>query len=221
MTRWERATSTPLTIAALVFLAAFAAPILWWPTPPEVVAVCSVLALLTWAAFLIDYLVRLKLAPVKRTFVRRHLMDLLAVALPMLRSLRLLRVVTILTLLDRRARLRGRVITHLVGATVLLGFCASLAVLSAERSSPEANIITFGDAVWWALSTMATVGYGDRYPVTAAGRWVGAGLMIGGVAILGTVTATISSWLIQHLDTSNEVDRLQAENAELKRRLEG
>jgi Ion channel len=80
----------------------------------------------------------------------------------------------------------GRI--YVAGGASLLAFCAALAVLDAERSSPDANIGDFGDAIWWAVTTMTTVGYGDHYPVTAAGRLVAFVLMIGGIALLGTVT---------------------------------
>ena len=66
------------------------------------------------------------------------------------------------------------------------------------------QIRTFGDAWWWALTTMTTVGYGDMVPVTTTGRAVAAALMLGGIALLGTVTATLASWLS---------DRVRAEEA--------
>jgi voltage-gated potassium channel len=71
----------------------------------------------------------------------------------------------------------------------------ALATLEAERYAPGANIVTFGDAIWWALVTIATVGYGDTYPVTALGRFYAVLLMAGGVAIVGTASATIISFL--------------------------
>jgi hypothetical protein len=86
---------------------------------------------------------------------------------------------------------------YVAGGASLLAFCAALAVLDVERSSTDANITDFGDAMWWAVTTMTTVGYGDRYPVTGVGRLVAFGLMIGGIAPLGTVTATLASWLVE------------------------
>jgi Ion channel len=64
--------------------------------------------------------------------------------------------------------------------------------------------LDFGDAIWWAVTTMTTVGYGDHYPITAGGRLVAFGLMIGGIALLGTVTATLASWLIETVAAEKE-----------------
>jgi voltage-gated potassium channel len=77
-------------------------------------------------------------------------------------------------------------------------------VLDVERSSPDANITDFGDAIWWAVTTMTTVGYGDRYPVTGIGRIVAFALMVGGIALLGTVTATLASWLVENVEAEKE-----------------
>jgi voltage-gated potassium channel len=72
-------------------------------------------------------------------------------------------------------------------------------VLDAERGRPGANITDFGDAIWWAITAMTTVGYGDRFPVTGTGRFVTAGLMVGGIALVGVVTATLASWLVERV----------------------
>lgn len=74
----------------------------------------------------------------------------------------------------------------------------ALAVLDAERASEAANITTFGDALWWATATVATVGYGDFTPVTLEGRVVAVMLMIVGIGLVGTVTGAMASWLMQH-----------------------
>ena len=71
--------------------------------------------------------------------------------------------------------------------------------LARELAAAGANITDFGSAVWWAITTMTTVGYGDRFPTTGEGRLIGAALMLGGIALLGVVTATIASWVIERV----------------------
>jgi len=220
--RWSRASSGPLTIASVVFLAAYATPIIQPAVPAWVAAACTITTWSTWALFAVDYIARLCLAENRRRFVVKHWLDLLIIALPLLRPLRLLRLVTLLSVLNRRATagLRGRVAVYVAGGSILLAFCGALAVLDAERANPEANIIGFGDAMWWAVTTMTTVGYGDRYPTTGAGRFAAVALMVGGIALLGVLTATLASWLVERVteaersqlaELRGEVERLRAE----------
>lgn len=107
------------------------------------------------------------------------------------------------------------------GGAILLAFCGALAVLDAERGAPGANISTFGDAFWWAIATMTTVGYGDRYPVTDEGRVAAVALMIGGVAVLGLVTATLASWLVERVSDAEQeqTEDLRSEIRELHEQL--
>jgi voltage-gated potassium channel len=196
--RWEDRAEWPLTWAALLFLAAYAVPILRpdlvspWPT------VCQLVTWATWGLFVVDYLVRLALSRDRVAFVRGNLFDLAVVALPLLRPLRLLRLVTLLAVLNRNVggSMRGRVAVYVAGATSLILFIASLAALDAERGAKGATITTFGDAAWWAFTTVTTVGYGDFRPVTGQGRFIAGGLMLAGIALLGIVTASLASWLI-------------------------
>jgi voltage-gated potassium channel len=229
--RWERLADWPLTASALAFLIAWSWPILQPGLAPEWRWLCWVVTWAAWAVFAVDYVVRLVLAEDRRRFVKRHLLDLAVVVLPILRPLRLLRLVTLLTVLNRRAgsSLRGRVATYVVGASALVTYVAAVAMLNAERGHPGANIETFGDSLWWALVTMMTVGYGDRYPVTATGRVIGAGLMICGVALLGIVTATLASWLVdrvrdvgeeQQTATRHDIEVLHEEIRALRAQLE-
>jgi voltage-gated potassium channel len=196
---WERRLDWPLTVLAAVFLVAYAWSVLdtglsaratWW---------LDALLWATWGVFAVDYLVRLVLARRRWRFVYRHLLDLLVIVLPMFRQLRVLRLVTVLITLNRQMRgdFRGRVGVYVGGATALVGFAAALAVYDAEREHPDASITSFGDALWWTITTISTVGYGDRYPVTWQGRLVAGLLMVAGIALLGTVTATIASWFVE------------------------
>jgi voltage-gated potassium channel len=203
--RWEERANWPLTITAVLFLVAYAAPILRpdladpWPT------ICELVTWAAWVLFVVDYLARLALSRNRGAFVRGNPLDLAVIALPLLRPLRLLRLVTLLSVLNRYAggSMRGRVAVYVAGSTSLILFVASLAVLDAERGTEGATITTFGDALWWAMTTVTTVGYGDRYPITAGGRFIAGGLMLAGIALLGIVTASLASWL---LDKVREVE---------------
>jgi voltage-gated potassium channel len=196
--RWEDRADWPLTITAVVFLVAYAAPILRPDLIDPLPTICRLVTWVAWALFVVDYVARLALSRDRFAFVRGNVIDLAVVVLPLLRPLRLLRLITLLSVLNRYARgsMRGRVAVYVAGATSLVLFVASLAVLDAARGVKGATITTFGDAAWWAFTTVTTVGYGDRYPITAQGRFIAGGLMLAGIALLGIVTASLASWLI-------------------------
>lgn len=228
--KWERTLEWPLTLAAVLFLVAYAVPILRPDVDPSLP---DLIVTLTWVAFGVDYIVRFILSGARWSFVRQHPLDLLVIALPILRPLRLLRLVALLSVLNRYASggaLRGRVVVYIVGSTALLILVSSLAILDAERGREGANIEDYGDAAWWAITTMTTVGYGDRFPVTGAGRLIAAALMLAGIALLGTVTATLASYLLERVQeaeeeaqaaTRQDVRALTEEVAALRRELQG
>lgn len=225
--RWEDATELPLALAAMLFLVVYALPILDTGLTHAEHRSCDITAYVLWALFIVDFLVRVALAERRGHYAFRHTPELLTLALPVLRPLRLLRLVVLLRVLNRRATtsLRGRVALYVLSGTGLIIFCASLAELDAERDHPGAVITTFGDSLWWAFTTITTVGYGDTYPVTTEGRMVAIGLMIAGIALLGVVTASLASWFVDRVReideeeaTANaaEMRALRAEIAELR-----
>ena len=102
-------------------------------------------------------------------------------------------------------------------------------MLEAERHEPGSSIWSFGQALWWALTTFSTVGYGDSVPVSTQGRFIAALLMIGGVALAGVVTATLASWIVSLVEEENaeqeaatqaQVAALQAQVSELSERID-
>lgn len=139
-------------------------------------------------------------------FVRTHWLDTVVLALPLLRPVRVVRVYEAVQRRRGRPRLslHARVITYAGLSVSLLGFAGALAVCQQEPAAPGATIRTFGDAVWWTSSTLATVGYGDVTPVTAAGRAIAVGLMGCGPALLGAVTGSFSAWLLQVFSSEDE-----------------
>lgn len=227
---WERYTDWPLTGLALAFLVGYAWRVLVNDSTAALAAALDATLWLIWAVFAADLVIRLLLARRKGRFLARNLVDVIIVLLPMLRQLRVLRLVTVLTVLNRKVPMsvRGKVGLHIGVVTVLVGTSAALAVLDAERDDPDATITSFPDALWWTLTTISTVGYGDRYPVTTEGRLVAGALMIAGIALLGVLTGTIASWFVERMHgieasmeqvTREEIRELRAELAALRAEL--
>ncbi|MFJ2769805.1 potassium channel family protein [Streptomyces sp. NPDC087300] len=209
--RWERRTQRPLLALAVAFAVAYAVPIVAPDASRSVTRLCTMVEWFVWGSFALDYVVRLLLTDHRRHFVRTHWLDLVAVILPMLQPLRLLRLVSTLMLVGRRARMASqiRLTTYVAGSVVGLLMFGSLAVLSVERDSPNGNIKTLGDAVWWSFTTMTTVGYGDHAPTTGLGRVIAVGLMLSGIALLGVVTANIAAWFIARFEKDDVEERRQ------------
>jgi voltage-gated potassium channel len=205
--RWERSAQLPLMAVSLLFVAAYAWPILDPGLDSGLVRLCSTVVWLTWGVLVLELVVRFVAAPDKWRFVRQHPLDIAAVILPVLRPLRLLRLLTLLNVLNRYAggSFRGRVGIYLASSVTLIVFMGSLAILDAERDG-NGPIKTFGDALWWALATITTVGYGDMFPVTTEGRFVAAGLMFCGIGVLGVVTGTFASWLVERVEQIEDLE---------------
>ncbi|MFE2497744.1 potassium channel family protein [Streptomyces scopuliridis] len=203
---WERRTELPLLVASALFLVCYAVRVLNRSPDPFWRDLALAVALLIWLLFVVDYAVRLVLSNEGLRFVRTHWLDTVVLVLPLLRPLRI--VNTYETLQRRRDRPRlslyGRVMAYAGITSVLLSFAAALAVYQQERDAPGATITTFGDSVWWACSAITTVGYGDVTPVTPLGRVYAVFLMACGLALLGAVTGSFSSWLIQVFDREDK-----------------
>ncbi len=194
--RYERRTAGGLTALAVAFLVVYAVPVIWPGIPALAATALTWVSVAIWAAFVADLVVRVVLAERKWRFLANHPVDVLVVVVPALRPLRVLRVFTASQALLTRGRGLVRSGQAIVGAALLLVMLGALAVLDAERGQPGANITGLGDALWWSLSTVTTVGYGDHVPVTATGRLVAAALMVVGISLLGIVTATMASWFL-------------------------
>jgi len=196
--RWERRTEIPLLLLAVAFLVAYALPVVDSDLDDNVETFMVVVSWTVWAAFALDFAIRLWLADRRASYARSHWYDVALVLVPMLRPLRLLRLLALARVLNRSATssLIGKVSTYAAGVAVMSVGLGSLAVLDAEQDAHGANITAYGDALWWAATTVTTVGYGDHFPVTTEGRMVAVALMVVGIGLVGAVTASVAAWMV-------------------------
>lgn len=196
--RWEHYTDIPMLILSAVFLFAYS----WEILARTHMQLCNIIIDIIWISYAIDYVVSLTLAPDRKSWFKKNLLLLLSIALPVFRPLRLLQLVAILQLFNKSATtaLRNRITIYAVGAFVLIIYVGSLAEYAAEYNAPGAKLTSFPTTLWWAFVTVTTVGYGDLYPVTMQGRIIAVILMLAGIAMIGIVTAIISSWIIAQIN---------------------
>jgi voltage-gated potassium channel len=227
--RWQHEADKWLLVAAGIFLVAYAIPILHPSLPAWLDRTCQVVIYGLWAVFVGDLVVRVSLSERRGRYLLSNWLDVLVVALPILRPLRAVRAILLISVLTRRGQpfVRGKVVQAVTVSGIALCGIAALAVLDSERDAPGANITTPGDAAWWAATTVTTVGYGDKYPTTTEGRLIAVSLMVTGLALLGVVTASIASWFVERLSEVKEaenrtevaLDDVLAELAQLRQAL--
>lgn len=204
--QWERRAEVPLLLLAVAFLVAYAWPVLDPRLDSDLQSFLTLASWTVWGAFAVDFAARVWLAERRVEYAAQHWYDVALIVLPMLRPLRLLRLLALARVLNRSATssLIGRVSTYIAGVAIMAVFLGAIAVLDAEQDAPEANIASFGDALWWASTTVTTVGYGDRFPVTAEGRFIAVALMIVGIAVVGAVTASIATWMVGQVRSASD-----------------
>jgi voltage-gated potassium channel len=163
-----------------------------------------------WVIMLVEYLVRLVVTPDTPGYVRRRWVEPATVLVPPLQGWHVIGIEK-MSLLLRVGELRVEsILKHhslfrvLIAAVVTL-FLGAWLVLLFEEKAKGTNIHDYPDALWWAIVTVTTVGYGDRYPVTEGGRVVAAILMLVGIGLIGVLTATVASVFIkEHTDANKE-----------------
>jgi voltage-gated potassium channel len=195
---WRRFTRIPLPVASVVYLVAYSWKVIADLQGSSALALVAVI-LISWAVFIVNYLVRLSLSPHKWTWFRTHPAELAFALIPVLRIVLVLRVFTDLPGFShsRSSLRRNRLAVYGVGSVIILIYLGALFVLDVERNAPGATIVSFGDAIWWACTTATTTGYGDYTPVTIPGRTIGVCLMFGGLTLIGILTASLSSWVAE------------------------
>jgi voltage-gated potassium channel len=147
----------------------------------------------------LDLLIGLVTATNRKQFIIKHPLDIAAVLLPFLRPLRLLRVISFGGLaLQKVAIGRQFAITVKVFiASIFIAYISAVQITISERAIEGSNIKNFGDGLWWAITTVTTVGYGDRYPTSAEGKFLAVGLMVVGISLMGVITASVAAWFVK------------------------
>ena len=200
--------------------------------PPRTLLVLRDIDRLACAIFLADIVVRWRREKWAASFWRWGWVDLLASipfdpAFRTLQAIRIYRIIRLIRVLKKLQTLTGGTslnekLLALPAIALVMVFFSTNLILEVERLDPNSNIKTAGDALWWALSTVTTVGYGDTYPVTTEGRIIAAVLMLIGIALFGSMSAIITSKLIlpketkDHEEMRHEMRQLHAEIKDLR-----
>jgi voltage-gated potassium channel len=163
---------------------------------------------LIWGIFVVELGIKTYLAPSRRRYLVGHWPDVLTVVLPFLRPLRLLRIFAVAarTWKQTRSVLRQRTLS-LVGLTSLIMVVLSATLVYAVERNTDGPIQTYVDSLWWAVTTITTVGYGDMYPTTAVGRGVAVFLMLTGITLFGLLTASIAAFFVEEDVSASKGDR--------------
>lgn len=184
--------------------------------PNEVSKLLNYLDFIICIFFLIEFLVRFYQAQNKLAFMKWGWIDLIA-SIPMIDALRfgrifrLIRILRIVRAFKSSQQLLKQIFKNKVEGTmtsvlilsILMIIFSSIAILQAENT-PESNIKTAEDALWWTYTTITTVGYGDKYPITTEGRIIAMVLMTFGVGVFGTFTAYIASLFVKKNENSDK-----------------
>ncbi|MGI2070671.1 ion transporter [Shewanella baltica] len=179
--------------------------------------------------FMINFFIGLFRARDKRFFIRHHWIDFIASipaieALRMARLFQILRVIRLIRmsrslLLPLIKQRKQATLASLLVAMVTILTLASVIILIVESGTEGANIQTAEQAIWWALVTISTVGYGDYYPVTTAGHIIGGIVIVSGVSFFGVISGYMASVFVAPDETERQ-ERQEAHKAEIKSELE-
>lgn len=188
-----------LTGLAILFLFTFSYPALVDEIPKSTQNILDNIQWLCWLVFALDLIYGLIKAENIKIYLKHHPLEIASVILPFLRPLRLLRVISFGGLVIQKVAI-GRQFTITLKASitaVFVAYVSAVQITIVERSAEGSNIKNFGDGLWWAITTVTTVGYGDRFPITTEGKALAVLLMIMGISLVGVITASFASWFVK------------------------
>ncbi len=191
-----------------------------------------------WAIFALELGIKTYLSPARGQYLRQHWFDAVIVAVPFLRPLRIvrsarafraLRAVRLVSFTARATHsARAVLVDHGLQYALLVGLvlvAASASVVTLFENGGNGTIQGFDDGLWWAVTTITTVGYGDKFPVTPEGRGIAVLLMFVGISLFSLITANVAAFLVGPQDENGalkevieSLNRLEAKVDELNRR---
>jgi voltage-gated potassium channel len=233
--RFERASDPTMLVLSIAFIPIFVLSLI-----PDLPAAHQQLldgaSWVIWGVFVVEFAVKFTLAPSRAAMLRRHGFDLVVIFLPALRIFRAGRAARALRGLSRSIVALGGTASlgHALASArrvakregdryvfllvVLATIAAAVIILQVESTAPGSNIRSYPDAIWWAVSTVTTVGYGDYYPTTVEGRLVALVLMILGLGLFSVITARVAAFFIVDKD---EIADLHTRFDQLEETLKG
>jgi voltage-gated potassium channel len=195
----HRVWNETLTVLALAFLIAFSYPAFVDPIPTSTQTLLNIVQWISWIAFAIDLIYGLSKSENKVKYLKKHPLEIAAVLFPFLRPLRLMRVISFGGLAIQKIAI-GRqfaITIKVLIASIFIAYISAVQITISERAVEGSNIKNFGDGLWWAITTVTTVGYGDRYPITTEGKLLAVVLMFMGISLVGVITASVAAWFVK------------------------
>ena len=205
-------TESPLIILAFAMIPLLLGPYIWDLSDAEK-ETFSRLDNIIWLLFVINLIVKLIISPRRLSFLKSNWLEVIVV-LPYLQPLRIVifgsKAIWGMTRISRP--------DFLIVVSGGLVITAATIVTSLERSR-NPDLGSFPDALWWAVVTITTVGYGNQEPVTFFGRIVAVILMITGVGFFGAIAANLAAFFVKK-DEGSKIDKLQKDINEIKAKLD-
>jgi voltage-gated potassium channel len=195
-----------LTVLALCFLFAFSYPAFNSEVSTSTQTIIESVQWVCWITFALDLIFGIWQAEDKKSYLKKHPLEVASLLLPFLRPLRLVRVVSFGGLVLQKVAI-GRqfsIAIKVAIASIFIAYIAAIQITISERTVEGSNIKNFGDGIWWAVTTVTTVGYGDRFPVSTEGRMLAVLLMLTGISLVGVITASVASWFVQMSQNDSE-----------------
>ncbi|MEF2508405.1 potassium channel family protein [Vibrio mimicus] len=193
----ENTTETPMLVLSVIYVVVALLPDIAVLSPEDLEFLDGLLWIV-WGIFATELLVKIFVSPKPLQYMVQNWPDVLIVAMPFLRPLRFLRILLVLPKAWRQTRsvLRQKTFSF-IGLTSLSTVLLSAAFVYLVEKGTPSPINSYSDALWWAMSTITTVGYGDMYPVTGFGRGVAVFLMLTGITLFGLLTASVASFFVE------------------------